>query len=359
MEHYNIVIIGLGPAGSILASGLKNTYSILAIDKKNPTVFDGGFSKACGGLLAPDAQKALAELALVVPKSVIVDPQIFSVKTIDFDNHLTKYYQRMYININRHAFDLWLMKSIPDHVNKAFDCTVIKVNINADGKYTIDYRNKQNIVVTCSADIVIGADGASSIVRRYLYPKATYRYYTAIQQWFINPDKKPIYSCIFDSKITDCYSWTVSKDDYLLFGGAYPSKLSRMLFERQKEKLLSTNTFALSKPVKTEACLVMRPKLLKHFFLGKNNAFLVGEAAGFVSPSSLEGISYAINSAVALTNVLNAQHLDFNKKYRQLTKKMRWTLYLKNIKSMFIYNPFLRKLIMKSGIQSIKVKDVS
>ena len=358
MKHYDIVIIGLGPAGSILASGIKNNKTILAIDKKNPTIINEGFSKPCGGLLAPDAQKALAELALYIPKSVVVDPQIFSVKTIDLDNDLIRYYQRMYLNINRHAFDLWLMSNIPNNVEKAYSCTVISVDKNNEGKYIVKYRNDLDELFFCSADIIIGADGASSILRRYLYPKAKYRYYTAIQQWFVDTDKRPVYSCIFDSKITDCYSWSVSKDGYLIFGGAYASKNSRTFFEEQKNKMSLKFNVDLSNPIKTEACLVMRPRSLKHFFLGNDNAFLVGEAAGFVSPSSLEGISNAIKSAVALSNILNEGNSNSHKKYIQITRKIRLKLFFKNYKCLFIYKPFLRKLVMKSGIQSIKVKEI-
>lgn len=358
MKDVDIVIIGLGPAGSILASGLKQTYSILGIDKKNPAAMNEGFRKACGGLLAPDAQKALAELAISIPKSVVVDPQIFSVKTIDFDNNLMRYYQRMYVNIDRHAFDLWLMNNIPDNVEKAYSCTVIGIEKNDEGKYIVRYRNDKGELFTCCADMIIGADGASSILRRYLYPKAKYRYYTAIQQWFVDTDKLPVYSCIFDSKITDCYSWTVSKDGYLIFGGAYPSKNSRLLFEEQKRKVESKWNIDLSNPVKTEASLVMRPKSLKNFYLGNDKAFLVGEAAGFVSPSSLEGISNAIKSAVALTNVFNEGHRNFHKEYRKRTRKIRFKLFLKNCKCFFIYKPAIRKFVMKSGIQSIKVKRI-
>jgi uncharacterized Zn finger protein len=42
--------------------------------------------------LSPDAQKILAQFDICLPKSVLVDPQIFSVKTADFDNHITDSY---------------------------------------------------------------------------------------------------------------------------------------------------------------------------------------------------------------------------------------------------------------------------
>ena len=68
--------------------------------------------KCCGGLLAPDAQKMIGKMGLAVPKKVLVDPQIFLVRTIDFDNHLESYYQRYYFNMNRLDFDKWLLSVI-------------------------------------------------------------------------------------------------------------------------------------------------------------------------------------------------------------------------------------------------------
>lgn len=73
--------MGAGPAGSTLARLIDKKYKVMLIDGQTETN-----SKPCGGLLAPDAQKALAELNLTLPKDVLVDPQIFSVKTIDVDS---------------------------------------------------------------------------------------------------------------------------------------------------------------------------------------------------------------------------------------------------------------------------------
>ena len=106
---YDFVIIGAGPAGSTLARILDRNFKTLIIDKRN-LAESSGFTreKCCGGLLAPAAQKALARQGLGVPKDVLEAPQTFSVKSVDNDNGLIRYYQRHYININREKFDRWL-----------------------------------------------------------------------------------------------------------------------------------------------------------------------------------------------------------------------------------------------------------
>ena len=108
---YDIIVIGLGPAGSTLARLLKNK-KVLAVDNQNTLN-----KKPCGGLLAPDAQKLLAHYDLVIPKEVLVSPQIFSVKTMDLESKMIRYYQRYYLNMDRYLFDKYLVSLIPKNIN--------------------------------------------------------------------------------------------------------------------------------------------------------------------------------------------------------------------------------------------------
>ena len=42
-----------------------------------------------------------------------MDPQIFSVKTIDLEAGLVRHYQRTYLNMDRQKFDAWLLDMVP------------------------------------------------------------------------------------------------------------------------------------------------------------------------------------------------------------------------------------------------------
>lgn len=340
MENYDIIIVGLGPAGSTFARLIGNKYSILAIDAKGgPT----DFTKPCGGLLAPDAQKTIAEMGFSLSKDVLVNPQIFSVHTLDYPAKLQRHYQRAYFNLNRHAFDQWLIEQIPEHVQISSSSRVTRIEKTTEGflvQYTSPNGPKQ-----ATSRYLIGADGANSLVRKAIYPKHRIRTYLSIQEWYRSPDNHPFYASIFDSDITDCYSWALNKDEYFLFGGAYPQDSARERFERQKEKMKAYG-YPLSEPIKREACLVLRPSKLRDIVTGKDGAYLIGEAAGWISPSSLEGISYGLISARSL-----AQAFPTMPNYRKLKLK----LLSKLIKCPFLYQPTLRRLIMKSGIQSIQI----
>ncbi|MFQ9141050.1 MAG: NAD(P)-binding protein [Oscillospiraceae bacterium] len=112
--QYDAAIIGAGPAGATFARRLAQQspeLKILLLDAQ-----DEGHKKPCGGLLAPDAQKTLAHFDLVLPKSVLADPQIFAVETMDLRTRRVRYYQRYYLNMDRYAFDRWLVSLVPPTV---------------------------------------------------------------------------------------------------------------------------------------------------------------------------------------------------------------------------------------------------
>lgn len=348
---YDVAIIGLGPAGAILAKHLPPTLKTIAIDKKSTTTAEG-FQKPCGGLLAPDAQKSLARFGITLPLHLLVDPQIFSVRTVDLKTGLNQHYQRHYINFDRHAFDQWLISLIPPFVEIHAEASVTQVEKLQNG-YRLCYQDEAG-QHSITARYVVGADGANSLLRRRLYPQFRIHADIAIQQWFADVHETPFYSCVFDPALTDSYAWGLTKNGYFIFGGAFSLQQGRARFEQLKEKL-AQHGFQLRDPIKTEACLVLRPKGWNNFCLGSDGAFLIGEAAGFISPSSLEGISYALDSGYLLAQCLSRKDADANKAYRRGAAKICRKLFLKQLKRPFLYQPLLRKLVMKSKLKTVKM----
>ncbi|WP_392552988.1 FAD-binding protein [Orbus wheelerorum] len=347
---YDIAIIGLGPAGATLARLLKSEFKVVALDKKQDCGSDG-FNKPCGGLLATDSQRSFIRFNLNLPTDILTDPQIFSVKTLDLQTNLIRNYQRTYINFNRHKFDLWLKSLIPNHVDVKHNTLCKNIERIIDGYQITFIENNQQKVIT--AKYVVGADGADSMVRRMRYPTHTIRQYIAIQQWFTEKHPVPFYSCIFDNNITNCYAWSISKDNHFIFGGAFPKKGANKKFELLKQKL-EQNGFVFGSPIKTEKCHVIYPQRWRDFHVGNEQIFLIGEAAGFISASSLEGISYAFDSAEILSQILNDEAKNPNKAYYQKTIKLRLKLLSKIIKAKILTTPLLRKIIMKSKVAHIE-----
>ena len=354
MDIFDIAIIGAGPAGATLARLLAGKMSAAVIDKKRAV--PGGFRKPCGGLLAPDAQKILSRFNLTLPKDILVDPQIFAVKTLDMQSGRFRYYQRFYMNLDRNRFDQWLISLIPDSIS-FFDGIVTAIS-RRDGIFYIDYKAGEK-THTIAAKRLAGADGAASAVRSRFFPDHQIRRYISIQQWFADDHAQPLYSCIFDASVSDCCSWLISKDGYTIFGGAFPVHGGRAGFEKQKKDLANFGFF-LDKAQRTEACLVLRPASVGEICCGSKDIFLLGEAAGLISPSSLEGISWAIESACCLADALLKAEGGAERElalYKKDLRHLRRKMWFKLAKCPFIYNPNLRDLILRSGIKSIKMAD--
>jgi flavin-dependent dehydrogenase len=353
---YDIAIIGAGPAGSTLARLLSPQYKVALIDKKNLSHPEAaGFRKPCGGLLAPDAQKAMARFGLNLPNDILADPQIFAVKTIDIPSRMVRLYQRHYLNFDRHRFDLWLASLVGSQVDIIDQAICTEFSQNA-GAVRVNYR-KNDGAHTLQARYLVGADGSGSLVRRR-FCNCPIRQYIAIQQWFTSEETAPFYHSIFDPEVTDCYAWINAKNGCLILGAALDPATARKNFEALKLKLRDFG-YHLEHPIRTEGCLVSRPAALKEIALGNGPVFLLGEAAGFISPSSLEGVSYAMDSADALSQALNGHFEQPGPTYRKKTFKLKLKLLSKLAKSPFIYRPGLRKLVMKSGLQSIRPSDMA
>lgn len=353
---YDVAIVGAGPAGATLARLIAPHYRVLLIEKRR---FDGDSGtlsppKCCGGLLAPDAQRMLSVLGLGLPKDVLEEPQLFVVKAVDIRQGLERCYQRHYINMDRQRFDHWLLSMVPSTVDIRMDCRFISFTREADG-FTLSLR-QGNDSCTERAKILVGAGGANSRVRRLLSPERPHSVrYIAIQEWVEKDHNLPYFTSLFDPEITDYYGWTIPKANHLLIGVAlHPGPGASGRFDRLKEKL-RRHGFDFGRTLRREGAYIVRPTRLADAVAGAKGIALIGEAAGWISPSSAEGFSYAFRSALALAQATRPGLKGFERRYRDRIWALRANVFLKNWKSRVVFNPTLRKAVMRSGVQSVKM----
>lgn len=353
---YDIAIIGAGPAGATLARLISDRYRVLLVDKRQfANAGSDDFSgKCCGGLLAPDAQGMLSKMGLGLPKSVLVDPQLFVVRAIDVRHRMERYYQRYYINMNRGRFDSWMLSMVRPNVDIRLGCRF--KSYESDGECVSIKLFRDGKIQKERARILVGADGASSRVRKLTigeqpFPKA----YFAIQEWVEADGQLPYFSTLFDPEITDYYCWTIPKEDFLLIGAALrPRQDVPGRFELLKKRLKDSG-LRFGKVIRRESAFILRPTKLEQLSTGAGSVALLGEAGGWISPSSAEGLSYAFRTALMLAEVLKKSPDNFQQRFRRKTAPLRINILVKNMKSHVIYGRLPRNIVMKSGLQSMRI----
>jgi flavin-dependent dehydrogenase len=296
-DRYDVIVVGAGTAGSFFCANAPKNLSILLVDLRSfPR------EKPCGGLLVEESVGALAFLGL--PTSVMSKPSPCDLIHVDLDNGFTLVQKNRLVNLDRKKFDHWLLtQGVKPNVDFSPETNVLSLEISAGGASVSIQKNGKHKVV--SAEYLVGADGASSIVRKAITPK-TVSMCLAVEDYVISKGK-PVDSTYFfySNDINDYYSWIVPKNGLLLIGTSFPlgtpQKMDHLF------SFLKKNTGIWGTPQRRLAHMLSRPQSRDEFFLtnGKN-VFLVGEAAGLVTSSTGEGMSYALRSSKALSEAFTS-----------------------------------------------------
>ncbi|MDC7220932.1 MAG: FAD-dependent monooxygenase [Spirochaetales bacterium] len=339
MKQYDFLIVGGGPAGSTLARLIGKKYKVALLEQES----EEGNEKVCGGLIAPDAQKILGSFGLSLPGEVLVSPQMFYVESKDLQKANKARYQRHYLNVDRKRFDNWLLSQIPS-----------SVDLYRPGRYINHVEEENHILVTAElpegritlkASCLIGADGGQSRVRRKSvgdFKKLTR--YVALQSRVSQTTLPRGYGAFFDSSLSDFYGWTIPKEEELLIGIALNKGPIKEKYERFLHKVLGDNF----EEIERKSCTIIRPRKRQDLRCHKGKRILfLGEAAGFISPSSAEGFSYAFRSAQLLSEAI-LHGGDTIKNYRRKVKRIALQLFLKRQKSRIMYNDILRNFIFRT-----------
>jgi len=302
--NYDVIIVGAGPAGSTAAFFLaKKGYKVLLIDKHKFPRF-----KPCGGGIPIATFKRFSYLE----KYDLVDSYCYggfihspSLK-YSIEAHSEKPILAMVL---REKFDNGLVKIAQENGAEFFDGKKVKdVNIFQD-KVMITLDNDIKI----SSDVVIGADGVSSIVAKKIG---------------LAPQQKKVNVCIFQEyklgeqildkiattqrfshvhfmyKNIPGYAWLFTKKDSINIGIGQFIPYQKFV----KQKISLNNTF------KSYFDLLKQEKLIPDYLkIGKlkggcipintlkqtysDRALICGDAAGFINPVSGGGIQFAMISA--------------------------------------------------------------
>jgi flavin-dependent dehydrogenase len=290
-DRYATIVAGAGPAGVLAALHAADRGTVLLVDSSSLPR-----SKSCGGMLHELSLETLRPYG-EVPESIVSTPRTVHFRYNDWDRRIERTTALAFLNVSRAGFDDWLVGLLPANV-EILERTALAGFVQDDTGVTVELRSPDG-PLRIGADVLIGADGARSQVRRTLAIRDSASYVTLQDFLTLHDDIEPVFDCIYMRDIGDefAYAYVVPKGDVAIVGSVFYPRTKRP-WEKQDRviELLRERMPQLggSRERESAAALYLRsPKDVLH---GSGRVLLAGEAGGFMSPTSGEGISYALRT---------------------------------------------------------------
>jgi geranylgeranyl reductase family protein len=298
----DIVIVGGGPSGAYLGY-------LLAKNGKKPIIFDHSHprEKPCGGGIS---YLALSKFPIIKKatkiKGIGRKIKIIAPTGAEFNVGSGYLLGISRLKLDRYLLDLAIQAGaihIPEKVKGVFE---------EEDRWVV--RTVNNTIKT---KLLIGADGTNSIVRKKVIGPFDKKDITFTYGYLVKGIENEVTTMKFlDGK--QGYIWVFPRGDHTSIGicadynQSHGSKkiLDDFIGEKYPNLSIMSKYSALVPTART-------PEFFKQPRSGKN-WLLIGDAAGHVNPSSVEGISYALWSAeLAAKSILNNNHREFDDLWRE------------------------------------------
>jgi flavin-dependent dehydrogenase len=299
----DVAVIGAGPAGSAAAKRCAEHGLDTVILEKKRLPRD----KVCSGMIiGPLALSLIKQEFGEIPEKVLSRPPRLNgylFHTPDVDNQASQKLDFFVPLTFRRNLDFWMTEQAAAKGVQIFQGAKVTDLIEKKHGFLIRYE-KEGENLEIEAKFIIGADGGTSSVRKYLFPQLKVPYNQAYEEWHQGSlELDPRYFHWFYLQKAFPGGFAIHQKDNLIvleFGGTVHVPKERI---RWAKDYLTTN-FGFDpnqEPVYRGACAVARLAggLVSGTFLpARDNVLLAGEAGGFVLPITGEGIGTGLKSGL-------------------------------------------------------------
>jgi len=319
-SHFDVIVVGGGPAGSM-------TAYFLAKAGVRTALIDGSVfprSKPCGGGLQA---RTLADLPFDLSHLFRGTMNRLSVSFGLSESWTRAYPEPLVYNVLRSEFDHYLIRRAEAAGASVYQGSPLR-GLIADREGLITVMIDSGAL---QASVLVGADGANSVVRGLLNDRRHYFWQAAVScevpEEYVNWPALQQDCMMVDWGTLPCgYAWAFPKHGYLNIGAGGPVRIARNLKRYvarfiDKRQLLKPGSLGRLNLVGHQL-----PTFAKGARLAGSRMLLVGDAAGLVEPFTGDGISFACRSARIASDcihrALNSGHLDLRDYHTCLTSRI-------------------------------------
>ena len=288
---WDVVVVGAGPGGSLAAKKCaeKGLKTLIVEKKKLPR------DKVCSGMVAgPWAMDAIGTEFGEIPREILAPPRYLSGQMFHVPGVASEALEWRTLLSWRKDLDFWLTGKALEEGAVLWDGVRVKGVSPGRGRCAVRLEKGQDI----TANYVVGADGAGSVVRKSLFPEQKVKYAIPIRECYeASLDLDPKYLHWFFPRSRPRPRFNVNfKGDAVLVEGSGLKELKGEI----SRVLAPYGWDPGRKPLWRDGCRIpqLHEALISDAFRpARGNALLIGDAAGLLLPITFEGIGTAFKSA--------------------------------------------------------------